>query len=353
MSKPALGFIGLGNMGGPMSIRLINAGYEVFVYDRDEGALARAVSAGAKQLTSIKAVADQVETVFLSLPTPEIVDAVCLQGGGLREGSKVKQVVDLSTIGPRAAAAIAKGLLECGMVYVDSPVSGGVTGAVKGTLAVMVSCPRSNFDALDAVLSVFGKTFYLGDKAGQAQTVKLANNIMSVTAVAITSEAIVMGVKAGVDPKIMLDVINAGSGRNTASADKSMEIMVSPVLDDTYRVADVLVHELCHTTAGAMNHGVAFRKVADAMHLIPSALKGYKATSGGDAFKQAFGPIIDGLGEYPHAQLSMSTRKVQATRMLKAVCPSCGYTIRLTAKWAARGLPICHNDGSTFIQAGA
>jgi len=237
MSKPALGFIGLGNIGGPMSIRLINAGYEVFVYDRDEGALARAVSAGAKQLTSIKAVADQVETVFLSLPTPEIVDAVCLQGGGLREGSKVKQVVDLSTIGPRAAAAIAKGLLECGMVYVDSPVSGGVTGAVKGTLAVMVSCPRSNFDVLDAVLSVFGKTFYLGDKAGQAQTVKLANNIMSVTAVAITSEAIVMGVKAGVDPKIMLDVINAGSGRNTASADKFPRCVLPRTFDVGFAAA--------------------------------------------------------------------------------------------------------------------
>jgi len=129
--------------------------------------------------------------------------------------------------------------------------------------------------------------------------------------------------------------------------------MVSPVLSDAYRVIDVLVHELCHTTAGAMNHGLSFQKVADAMHLIPSATKGYKATSAGDAFKQAFGAIIDGLGAYPHAQLSMSTRKVQATRMLKAVCPSCGYTIRLTAKWAARGLPICHNDGSTFIQAGA
>lgn len=135
---------------------------------------------------------------------------------------------------------------------------------------------------------------------------------------------------------------------DTASADKSMEIMVSPVLSDTHRVVDVLVHELCHTTAGAMNHGVAFRKVADAMHLIPSALKGYKATSAGPAFKQAFGPIIDGLGEYPHAELSMSTRKVQATRMLKAVCPSCGYTIRLTHKWAAQGLPTCHKDGATF-----
>ena len=135
---------------------------------------------------------------------------------------------------------------------------------------------------------------------------------------------------------------------DTASADKSMEIMVSPVLDDPYRVADVLVHELCHTTAGAMNHGLNFRKVADAMHLVPSATKGYKATTGGDAFKQAFGALIDGLGEYPHAQLSMSTRKTQATRMLKAVCPTCGYTIRLTAKWASKGLPTCHLDGDTF-----
>ena len=135
---------------------------------------------------------------------------------------------------------------------------------------------------------------------------------------------------------------------HTASADKSMEIMVSPVLSDAYRVVDVLVHELCHTTKGAMNHGVAFRKVADAMHLIPSAIKGYKATSAGPKFKQAYGAIIDGLGEYPHAELSMSTRKVQATRMLKAVCPSCGYTIRLTHKWAAQGLPTCHKDGAFF-----
>lgn len=141
---------------------------------------------------------------------------------------------------------------------------------------------------------------------------------------------------------------------DTASADKSMEIMISPVLADPYRVADVLVHELCHTTAGAMNHGVSFQRVADAMHLIPSATKGYKATTGGDAFRAAFGAIIDGLGEYPHAQLSMTTRKVQATRMLKAVCPTCGYTIRLTQKWAAMGLPTCHLDGDTFaLTAGA
>jgi hypothetical protein len=136
---------------------------------------------------------------------------------------------------------------------------------------------------------------------------------------------------------------------DTASADKSMEVMISPVLSDPYRVVDVLVHELCHTTAGSMNHGVAFQKVADAMHLIPAAGKaGYKATTGGDAFRAAFGAIIDGLGAYPHAQLSMTSRKKQDTRMFKAICPTCGYTVRLSKKWADKGLPTCI-DGDTFV----
>jgi len=136
---------------------------------------------------------------------------------------------------------------------------------------------------------------------------------------------------------------------DTASADKVMEIMISPTLADPYRVADVLVHELCHTVAGAMNHGVNFKKVADAMHLVPSAGKaGYKATSHGDAFKQAFKPIIDSLGEYPHGAMSISTRKVQGTRMLKAMCGACGYTIRLTSKWAGLGLPVCYCGGGMF-----
>jgi len=140
---------------------------------------------------------------------------------------------------------------------------------------------------------------------------------------------------------------------DTASADKVMEIMISPTLADPYRVMDVLVHELCHTVAGAMNHGVSFRKAADAMHLVPSAGKaGYKATTHGDAFKAAFGAIIDSLGEYPHGAMSISTRKVQSTRMLKAVCVSCGYTIRLSAKWAALGLPDCHCNNGPFTLGG-
>ena len=136
---------------------------------------------------------------------------------------------------------------------------------------------------------------------------------------------------------------------DTASADKTFEVLISPVLDDPLRVFDVLVHELCHATAGAMNHGVNFQKVAGLMHLVPSAgPKGWKATGPSTSFVPTFGAIIDSLGAYPHAALTMSTRKVQTTRMLKAVCPSCGYTVRLTSKWAALGLPSCPVDSDTL-----
>ena len=136
---------------------------------------------------------------------------------------------------------------------------------------------------------------------------------------------------------------------DTASADKTFEVLISPVLDDPLRVFDVLVHELCHATAGAMNHGVNFQKVASAMHLVPSAgPKGWKATGPAPSFDSTFWAIVQSLGPYPHAALTMSNRKVQTTRMLKAVCPSCGYTVRLTSKWAALGLPSCPVDSDVL-----
>jgi 3-hydroxyisobutyrate dehydrogenase len=232
-----LGFIGVGNMGGPMSGHLLKAGHELFVYDTSEAAVSRLVAQGAKKMASVKQMADEVETILLCLPNPAIVESVALGAGGLVEGGKVKTVVDLSTIGPRTAVAVANGLAKKNVVYVDSPISGGVTGAVKATLAVMTSCPRASFDALEPVLKCFGKTFYLGDKPGLAQTMKLANNIMSATAVVITSEAMVMGVKAGLDPKVMLDIINSGSGRNTASEDKFPRCVLPRTFDVGFKVA--------------------------------------------------------------------------------------------------------------------
>jgi 3-hydroxyisobutyrate dehydrogenase-like beta-hydroxyacid dehydrogenase len=132
----------------------------------------------------------------------------------------VRRFVDLSTTGSVMAQRIFKLLAARNIVQIDSPVSGGVTGAEKGTLAVMTSGPRADVEAVEPALKVIGKVFFIGERPGAGQTMKLCNNVLSATAMAATSEAMVMGVKAGLDPRIMLDVINAGTGRNTATEDK-------------------------------------------------------------------------------------------------------------------------------------
>jgi 3-hydroxyisobutyrate dehydrogenase-like beta-hydroxyacid dehydrogenase len=165
-------------------------------------------------------VADAAELVMASLPTPEIVRAVALGPDGVAAGGRVRTFLDLSTSGPRTIAAIAESLAAKGIATVDCPVSGGVGGAERGTLAVMVAAPRPLFEEVAELLTAIGKVFHVGDRPGMGQTMKLANNLLSAAAMAVTSEAMVMGVKAGLDPQVMLDVINAGSGRNTATQDK-------------------------------------------------------------------------------------------------------------------------------------
>jgi 3-hydroxyisobutyrate dehydrogenase-like beta-hydroxyacid dehydrogenase len=165
-------------------------------------------------------VASLARTVFLSLPTPAVVQAVALGDNGVGAGSAVRIVIDASTTGPGVAAQVARALAERGITYVDSPVSGGIAGATKGTLAVMVACPKATYDEVQPILQNFGKLFYTGEKAGLAQTAKLANNLLAAAALVVSSEAVVMGVKAGLDPKVLIDIINAGSGRNSATQDK-------------------------------------------------------------------------------------------------------------------------------------
>lgn len=215
-----IGFIGLGNMGGPMARRLIEAGHKLVVYDTRNDAVAPLVALGANVASSPQDVADRAETVMASLPSLQVSEKVALGEGGVIHGKRIKRFIDLSTTGSTAAARICAALAEKDIVQIDSPVSGGVGGANKGTLAVMVSGPQADIDAVKDALSVFGRVFVIGDKPGMAQTMKVANNFLSATAMAATSEAVAMGVKAGLDPKVMIDVINAGSGRNTASDGK-------------------------------------------------------------------------------------------------------------------------------------
>ena len=232
-----IGFIGLGNMGRPMALRLLAAGHALVVHDAEPSALVPLVEAGALASHSVLEVASLAETVFLSLPTPTVVEAVATRPGGLADlagAGALRRIVDLSTTGRRAAERLAASFADRGVEWLDSPVSGGVAGARAGTVAVMFSGPRASFDALEPMLRAIGRPFYVGATPGLGQTMKLANNLLSATALALTSEAMVMGVKAGIAPRTMVDVINAGSGRNTATEQKFPDAILTGRFDNGF-----------------------------------------------------------------------------------------------------------------------
>ncbi|MEW9836248.1 NAD(P)-dependent oxidoreductase [Mesorhizobium marinum] len=216
--KDTIGFVGLGNMGRPMAERLIGAGHSPVVYDRSQAAMAELAAAGAPTAATLEELAERVETIFLSLPTPEVVLAV---GRAIATApGRVKRVVDLSTTGPKSEMELADILNGSGVALVDSPVSGGVAGARKGSLALMAAGPSAHFTVVEPLLAAFGKVIRIAEEPGKAQVMKLINNICSAASLAITSEAMVMGAKAGLDPDVMVEVLNAGSGRTSASVDK-------------------------------------------------------------------------------------------------------------------------------------
>jgi 3-hydroxyisobutyrate dehydrogenase-like beta-hydroxyacid dehydrogenase len=230
-----IGFIGLGNMGRPMAERLIGAGYKPIVHDKSQAAIAELVGAGAAGAATLEALTAKAETVFLSLPTPEIVLAVG-KAIAARPGA-VKRVVDLSTTGPKSEMELADILSGSGVALVDSPVSGGVAGAKKGSLALMASGPLSHFEAVEPLLGALGKVIRIAEEPGKAQVMKLINNICSAASLAITSEAMVMGAKAGLDPDVMVEVLNAGSGRTSASVDKIPRFVLPGSFDFGFAIA--------------------------------------------------------------------------------------------------------------------
>jgi 3-hydroxyisobutyrate dehydrogenase-like beta-hydroxyacid dehydrogenase len=251
-----IGFIGLGNMGHPMASRLRDAGHDLIVQDmRVEHA---AQFAGGEAVRTPKDVADRAEIVFLSLPTPGAVRSVVLGNDGLAQGKRSKLVVDLSTTGPKLAAEVAAALDRKGVEFIDAPVSGGVSGAAKGTLAVMASGSENGFARARPFLAALGPVFHVGRKPGQGQAMKILNNLLSATAMAVTTEAVVLGVKAGLDAKVILDVLNVSSGRNTATTDKFPRSVLDRSFNFGFRT--VLLHKdvrLCKEFADQL--GVSFR----------------------------------------------------------------------------------------------
>lgn len=218
MSANQLGFAGLGRMGGPLSRRLVEAGYSVTGFDA--AGTAERLPAGATAAGSIADLARTTDTILLSVPDGKISQAICTEIAAASE-RQVRTVIDLSTIGIAAARTCAELLASVGVVYVDAPVSGGVAGAESGSLSMMVGAPAARFEDLDPLLAVLAKNrSRVGDEPGQGQAMKLLNNYVSAAALAATCEATVFGERLGLDLEQMVAVLNASSGRSAASQDK-------------------------------------------------------------------------------------------------------------------------------------
>jgi 3-hydroxyisobutyrate dehydrogenase-like beta-hydroxyacid dehydrogenase len=213
-----VGFVGLGAMGAHMVARLIDAGHDVAVFDTRDEAMAPHVARGARACPSAGALADAATTVLVSLPTPDVVRAVA---GELASGDAIEAFVDLSTTGPEVAAEVASSLRAAGVACLDAPVSGGVAGAQAGTLTIMAAGDEALFASLRPLLEALGgNVVRVGAEPGQGQLAKVLNNLLSASAIAITAEALALGVRGGLSARTLLDVFNSSSGRNTASADK-------------------------------------------------------------------------------------------------------------------------------------
>lgn len=219
-----LGFLGLGRMGGPMAARLIGhaaeTGAQVLVHDLSPDAVATLVAQGAEAAGSVAALGARCDVVFLSLPTPPIVREAVKGADGILAGGSPRIVCDLSTSGPALAQELHDVLTPRGIASYDAPVSGGIRGAEQGSLAIMAGGPEALWGELEPLLERLGRPFYMGETPGAGQVTKLANNLLSLAAIANTAEAMALGIKAGLDPARMIEVFNAGTGANSATRDK-------------------------------------------------------------------------------------------------------------------------------------
>lgn len=216
--RETIGIVGLGNMGYPIAQNLIKAGYAIAGREIDQARWQP--TDHLLYVNSLEALIERTSVLLLSLPDGHTVQSIIEQ---LLNGCANRSitVVDTSTIGAKASQAIEKLAHSSKLRYLDSPVSGGVRGAVAGTLAVMCAGPKNLYNEVLPILECFSANqFLIGPQPGQAQTLKVLNNFLSATALAASCEALHFGQTQGLDLQKMCDVINVSTGMNTATLDK-------------------------------------------------------------------------------------------------------------------------------------
>ncbi|MCE8041141.1 3-hydroxyisobutyrate dehydrogenase [Halomonas daqingensis] len=215
-----IAFIGLGNMGAPMAHNLVKAGHEVSVFDLVEAAMKHLESAGARACASAQSAASGAEVVISMLPAGQHVRRLYLgrdDSPGLFDALEGKPlIIDASTISPEDARAVGAGAEQRGLTYLDAPVSGGVGGAQAGTLTFIVGGSEAGFEQARPVLEAMGKNIFHAGEVGAGQVAKICNNMLLGILMSGTAEALALGVKNGLDPAVLSEIMKQSSGGNWA-----------------------------------------------------------------------------------------------------------------------------------------
>jgi 3-hydroxyisobutyrate dehydrogenase len=238
MPAGVVGFVGLGNMGIPMTQRLVGAGYQVRGYDMSADAVAAFEAIGTSDagggvttVANLASVGDGADAVILMLPDSDIVERVVLArltsepgegtAGGLLAGLPAgATIIDMSSSDPARTRALAAQVALAGVTLIDAPVSGGVSGARAGTLMIMVGGPAAAFERFAPMLAALGKKVVRAGDVGAGHAIKALNNLMSAAHLLASSEALIAGRRFGLDPAVMLEIVNGASGRSGSTENK-------------------------------------------------------------------------------------------------------------------------------------
>ncbi|AZG08281.1 hypothetical protein EGT29_10500 [Pigmentiphaga sp. H8] len=238
-AREPIGFVGLGAMGAPMARWLLSRGYDVIVSDLNGKAVEDLVNHGARAAATLTELASAASTVFTCLPSLGALRKVALGPEGLQHGTSISTLVDFSTTGPAFARELGAALAARKIDLLDAPITGNVVTAGNGKLGIMCSGPSATFGRTRPVLEDLASTalLYLGEENGRAQTLKLLNNLLSATGMAVACEAMILGVKAGLAPEAMLEAINASDASSSATRNKFARSVLARRFDFGARMA--------------------------------------------------------------------------------------------------------------------
>ncbi|HEU5349537.1 MAG TPA: NAD(P)-dependent oxidoreductase [Ktedonobacterales bacterium] len=236
--KPTIGFVGLGHMGNPLCRQVLSRGYDVWIFDINPEAVSALGDTTARPASTLRELAQAADVVLLSLPNSAIVEQVVLGDDGLIAGFSAGNVlIDTSSSRPTSTRHIAAELAKRQVDMLDAPVSGGVLRAKEGALAVMVGGQRTVFEQHRQLLETFGKqVFYVGGH-GAGHMAKALNNLMSAATLASAAEAVLLGIRAGLDAGTLIEVVNASSGRSNSTEVKFPRYILNGAFDDGFAVS--------------------------------------------------------------------------------------------------------------------